>query len=619
MVVGAIATDRPAPRADFTFVNRGDVTTLDLQRMSWMQDLRVARILFEGLVRLDVFTHEYGIEPGVADRWEVSDDGLVYTFHLRENARWSNGEPVTADDFVFSWRRALLPDTASDYTGLFQLIRGGKEFFEWRAAALAELARSGPDIGEARRLWAETERRFAGTIGLRAVDARTLRVELVRPTPYFLDLCAFPVFYPVYPPLVRRHETLQPDGRIEQASGWTKPPHLVSNGAFRLTVWRYKRDMRFERNEHYWDAANIAIDSIAIPSIEDPNAQVLAFTSGSVDWTSDVTPAYRAEMLAEKRRFYEEHRETYERLRAMGLDQFEIDRRLPNDPRAHIHAVPSFGTYFYNFNCRPRLDDGRENPFRDARVRRAFAMAVDKRALVEQVRRCGEPAATTLIPPGSIGGYDSPAGLPFDPARARALLAEAGWPDPSKFPTVEILFNKDGGHDLIAQAVAKDWQRNLGVSVSLGQKEVKIIRDDLKNGNFMVSRAGWYGDYGDPTTFLDINRSDDGNNDRKYSNPAYDALLDRAAMERDPARRMDLLEEAERIIVDEDVPLLPLFHYVTIYLFDAHRISGINAHPRVTQSLYLVDVLGDGKGPDTSRALPPRPAADDGAAHEGDR
>ena len=231
-------------------------------------------------------------------------------------------------------------------------------------------------------------------------------------------------------------------------------------------------------------------------------------------------------------------------------------------------------------------------------------MAVDKETLVREVKRTGEPVASTLIPPNSIGGYESPKGLGYDPAAARALLAEAGWPDPSQFPTVDILFNKDAGHDLIAQSVAKDWQRNLGVPVSLAQKELKVYRNDLKKQNYMVSRAGWYADYGDPTTFLEVNRSTDGNNDRKYNNPVYDDLLDQARTETDPARRMEILSEAERIIMEEDLPMVPLYHYVTVYLFDPDEISGINPHARAMQQMYLIDVLGDGKGPDVPRTMP---------------
>src|SRR5690606_31505945 len=142
---------------------------------------------------------------------------------------WTNGEPVTAPDFVYSWRRALLPDSASDYTGMFFLIRGGREFYDWRQAALAAFRPGDDGAAAARALWLETERRFAEMVGLEAIDSRTLRVELAEPTPYFLDLCAFAVFYPVYPPLVRAHESLDPQtGALKTEAGWTKPPHLIS-------------------------------------------------------------------------------------------------------------------------------------------------------------------------------------------------------------------------------------------------------------------------------------------------------------------------------------------------------------------------------------------------------
>ncbi len=624
VVAATLVTDRPMPRADFAFVNRGDVNTLDLQKMSWMQDLRVARILFEGLVANDVFTHDYAIIPAAAERWELSADGLEYTFHIREDAKWSNGAAVTAGDYVYSWRRALLPDTAADYTKLFQLIDGATEFADWRQAQLDGFAQSGLS-GDERRLaaeamWREAQAKFGEMVGLRAIDDRTLWVKLKLPTPYFLDLLAFAVFYPVYPPLVRQYESVDTQtGFIQAKTGWTKPPELVSNGPYMLTSWRFKRDMRFEQNPHYWNREALNLETISTPSINDPNAAVLAYTSGVVDWVSDVTPAYRADMVLDKMRFYDENREQYESLKAQGLDMFEIDRRLPDDPRKDIHSVPAFGTYWYNFNCLPTLPDGRKNPLADARVRRAFSMTVDKQSIVDDVQRLGNPVARTIIPKGSIGGYESPEGLRCISdakteaerqeiiAEARQLLVDAGYARPSDVPTIEILFNKDGGHDLIAQVVQKNWQEYLGVSVRLAQKEIKVFRDDLKNQNYMVSRAGWYGDYGDPTTFLDVNRIDDGNNDRKYHNPRYEALLDNAAVELDSEKRMAMLSEAERITMDEDLPMVPLFHYMTVYLFDPDELSGLNPHPRTEQNVYLFDVLGDGKGTDRVLTMPPLP------------
>jgi oligopeptide transport system substrate-binding protein len=605
LVLVASLGPRRAERADFTFINRGDVATLDLQKMSWMQDLRVARTLFEGLVSNDIFSRDFRVVPAIAERWTVSEDGLTYTFFLRDNAKWSNGDAVRASDFVFAWRRALLPDTASDYTALFQRIRGAREFFVWREAKLKAF-RVGEDDGEA--LWRETLECFDREVAIKAIDERTFTFTLEKPAPYFLSLCGFAVFYPVHPGLVSRYERVDPrTGRLEQLSGWTKPGVLISNGPFVLREWRFKRDMQLVRNPHYWNAREIDIDSIAIPSIESPNAAVLAYQSNAVDWVSDVTADYRADMIEAKRQFEREHAEQVEEMQRAGLDVTEIARRLPADKRNHIHVFPAFGTYWFNFNCKPKLADGRDNPLHDKRVRKALALAVDKRRITEQVRRTGERVSSTIIPPGTIAGYPSPKGLGHDPEAGRRLLGEAGYPGGKGFITLEILVNADSGHDKIAQSVKKDWEEHLGLSVEIMTREIKVFRNDLKTQNFMVSRAGWFGDYGDPTTFLDLSRKDDGNNDRKFASDAYEALMDEAADESDASKRLAMLAEAERMLVEDELPLVPLFQYVQVYLYDPHRVTGISSHPRQEQNMDQVDILGDGKGRDAPKAMPPEP------------
>lgn len=622
VVVGAsIVSDRPYPRADFVFSNFMEVNTLDPQRMSWMHDIRTARLVYEPLVHYDVLSDGFEIIPGVARAWERSDDGRTYTFHLRPDARWSNGAVVTAEHFRRSWRRAMLPDLVSDYVKFFLHIDGAQDFYDWRQAELDAMAEGTSRYADGYELWNATLAEFDERVAIAAPDDHTLVVTLKRPVPYFLDLAAFVVLAPVYPPLVERYE--QPDpatGRLQRRNGWTKPGEIVSNGPFVPVQWRFRRNMRLEQNPHYWNKDQIAIRSIDIVSIDDPNTAVLAYETGAIDYGPAITATYRADMISDKKAFYADHAELVAELNAQGHEFFELDRRLPQDRRKHIHPIPSFGTYFYNFNCSPQLPDGRDNPFTDARVRRAFAMTVDKTAIVEQVMRNGEIAAGALIPPGSIGGYESPAGLRSigDAAgeaertaivvEARDLLEQAGFPDDF---TVEILFNKDAGHDLIAQAVAKNWQRYLDVEVLLNQKELKIFREDLKNHNFMIGRAGWFGDYGDPTTYLDINRTGNGNNDRKYSNPVYDGLLVRAETETDPQARLALLAEAERMLVEDELPLVPIYHYVLVHLFDPERITGISSHPRSVQNLFLVDVLGDGIGPDEPRPMrPARPRPD---------
>ncbi|MCK6478122.1 MAG: peptide ABC transporter substrate-binding protein [Phycisphaerales bacterium] len=603
-ILAAALADPTPPRADFVFINRGDVTTLDLAKISWQQDLRVARIVHEGLVRNDVFTHDFDLRPAVAQSWDISPDGLTYTFRLRPGARWSNGDQVRASDFVYSWRRVMLPDSAADYTGFFFPIRGARDFFQWRSDQLGKFAAESASLAAPDRsaraadLWKQTLARFESTVGISAPDDLTLVVTLEQPVPYFLSTLSFPAMFPVYPPLVQRYERLDPaTGMMQTDQGWTQPPACVNNGPFKVVRWNFKREMGLEKNPFYWDAASVAIDSISMPTIEDPAAQVLAYRTGTIMWITDVVARFTPEMYAQKLAYYADHRDRYDALKAQGLDQFEIDRRLPPDPRAALHVIPAFGTYFINFNCRAKLPDGRPNPLADRRIRRALTMAVDRRAIADQVRRLGEPVSPTLIPPGSIAGYPSPTGLERDVDQARRLLDEAGYPAGAGLPALDYLFTRDGGHDVIAQAVAKQWEQELGVRVNLVPKEIKAFREDLKSKNYMVSRGSWFGDYGDPTTFLELNRSGDGNNDRDYSSPQYDALLDEAARELDPARRMQVLSQAEAVML-ADAPLLTLFQYNSVYVFDPHRFTGLSTHPRGEQDLARIDIFGDGKGSD---------------------
>jgi len=603
VALGLTALDRSGPRADFTFINRGDVSTLDPAIVSWMQDNRVLRIIGEGLTRSDIFTDNFELEPAAAERWEVSEDRRTYTFHIRKDAKWSNGDDVRASDWIYSWRRSMMPDLAGDYIKLYELIEGGKDFIEWRSQAIAGFAPKAAAMqtdaernAAAEALWQESLAKFDSLVQVKAIDDKTLRVTLVRPTTYFLDLLGFPPMFPVYPPLVAAYESIDPrTGMLKSRPDWTKPPLTITNGPFKLTAWRFKRDMRFEQNPHYWNRANLNLRSIAITSVQDPNASVLAFRTGAVDWVSDVVPTYRMEMLREKRAFYAEHSSAIATLQAEGIDPIEIDRRLPSDPRNTIHVFPAFGTYFYNFNCSPSLADGRPNPLADRKVRKALALAMNKKAVTENIRQVGEPVANTIVPRGALVGYTSPAGLEQNIDQARQLLVEAGFKDGVGL-SVEILFNKDGGHDLIAQAIAKDWERDLGIEVRLAQTETKTFRERLKNGDYMISRAAWFGDYGDPTTFLTLNRTGDGNNDRKYSNPEYDALLDAAEEAPTPEARLAMLSRAEQIIVEEDLPLAPIFQYVQLYLFNPHRLTGISSHPRMEQHMHRIDVLGDGIG-----------------------
>ncbi len=588
ILAATVMSDRAAPEAELTFINRQEFNTVDPQQMSYLHDLRLSYAIYEGLVRWDNESVNFDVIPAAARSWTVSDDYLTYTFKIEPTAKWSNGDPVRASDFVYSWRRALLPDSAADYTKLFFSIRNAEAFFNFRADQLdryGALPVRERTAAAARALFDEAMAWFDENVGLRALDDHTLEVTLERPISYFLDLCAFGTFNPVHPPTLEAHTRIDSaSGALRFDSAWTKPGRIVTNGPYIPTIWRFKREMFLEQNPHYWNPEIVRSKTVKILSINDPNTSVLAYQTGLADWNTDVTVDFIGDMLVEK---------------AAG--------EFPD-----IQAFSTFGTYFWSFNCTPSLPGGRPNPFYDARVRRAFTMALDKTAIVENVKRSGEKVANLFIPPGSIPGFDSPPGLPHDPAAARALMAEAGWVDRDgdgvpenargePFPTVELLYSTGSYHDKIGLAMGGMWKRELGVNTKLVGKELKVYRDDLNVQNFMIARGGWFGDYGDPTTFLDLHKTGNGNNDRGYSDPVFDELLERASVTVDPEERMAILEEAERYTIMETAPILPVWHYNYYYLYkppvdedgrpNPGGLEGISDHPRLVQYVWKLRVV----------------------------
>ncbi|MGA1517169.1 MAG: peptide ABC transporter substrate-binding protein [Phycisphaerales bacterium] len=596
LLATVIAAEDRRPRAEVVFAQSADCFTLDPQRMTYQQDLRLARGLFEGLVRTDPDTGEP--VPGVATRWSASPDGLEWRFELDPEARWSDGSPVVAEDFRRGILRALLPDTAADYSGLLMAIDGAPEFFAWRAEQLAGFDAENTSAEDA---WREAIARFDETVGLACPDDRTLLLRLSQPVPYLLNLLAFPVCSPVHRPTIDRFSRLDPTtGRREEDPAWMKPGTLVSNGPYQLARRRYKRDIRLERNPHFRDPSRIASESIEAVVVEDPSTAVLAFVSGEFDWLTDVSAGYRAELLEERRAFDERHADAFASQVAAGMHSDASLAGLPepaDGERRDIHALSTFGTDFFHFNCNERLPDGRENPFADPRVRRAFALACDKRALVDRVTRLSEPIADTFIPPGVNPGYAGPTGLGFDPEAGRRELAAAGWEDRDgdgrlenaagePFPVVDLLYSTGSSrYRDLSLALRSMWQESLGVEIECRGQEQRFYKEDLRRGRFMIGRGGWFGDFLDPTTFLDLCRTGDGNNVRGYSSDRVDALLDRAAAERDPARRFEILAEAERIVCEEDLPILPICRYVTITMYDPANFTGLSRHAMLDHRL----------------------------------
>ncbi len=622
LVVGWRAVSTSSDRADFTYVNPSGIHTLDPARMSWTQDFRVALNLWEGLTTWD----PQKLEP-LAGAAEIppneSEDRLVHTFTIRSNARWSNGDPVTAEDFVRGWRRAMEPGTSADYAFFFtDFIEGATEYVAWRhdavdvLAALASLEdhkRIGaeearlvarfaesrkpesqeetwpllPDqhaatarweeyarqLGDAEIDWArvsesvfdrhaaELEAQFS-RVGAKAIDDLTFEIRLVRPCPYLLDITGFPTLLPIHSSIEvlreRHRETpLTKQGLVVHDPQWTKPnyhrngyPGLVTNGAYRLSEWTFKRRARLVMNPFFHSAEDVACRTVDMLEYENISASLMAFEAGDVDFLTDLSVPY-------------EH---------------ELYRLSHSGQRPEFRRCVVLATGFFNFNCTSATVGGRPNPFVDAQVRKAFTLAVDRRALVEKVRRRGDRVAQSFVPPDSIAGYSPPDGLDFDVAAARRLLEEAGYDSRTALGTIEILYPPS--QEKMSQAVGRMWRDALGVQVELRAQESKTFAEERAKRRYMVAWGNWYADYNDPTTFLNCLTTGNGNNDTGYSNGEYDELLRRADDQRVASSRFDDLRQAERIIVEEDCPILPILHYAELIAVRP-EVSGLFPNARL--------------------------------------
>lgn len=487
--------------------------TLDPALAVGEPELTAILAAFEGLTRLAPGGE---IVPGVARDWQVSPDGCTYTFYLREEARYCNGSPVQAEDFVYAWRRVLAPETASRYAYQLYYIKN------------AALYNSGQ--------LTDPEQ-----VGVRALDAHTLQVELEHPTGYFLSLVAFPTYFPVCREVVEA----DPEG------WWLNPGTYVGNGPFKLEEWKGRQRLRFSRNENYWDAANVALAGLEFTLVEEPATELALFESGELDLASHL-PAGELARLAEEGR---------------------------------LEKVQDLAVSFYFINTT------RTAPLANPLVRRALAQAIDRRELVTYVTGGGEEPALALVPPGiTIGGKDfrREGGdylVDGDAAGARRLLAEAGYPGGEGIPTLELLLPDSSEYRRLGEAIQEMWRRELGLDVTLVTREWQSFFSTMMEGDFDLAAVAWNADYLDPSSFLDVFLSGGGNNFTGWANSRYDELLAQARATLEPAARRELYHRAEELLLAE-MPLIPLYFPVRHYL-QVEDLKGVYFTP-----LGLVDFKG---------------------------
>ena len=495
---------RREPPADVTIINGAEPESLDPAIVTGQPELRIVIGMFEGLIRLDPRTARP--VPGLAERWEISPDGLIYTFHLRTNLVWSTGEVITAEDVVYSWIRALDPATASDYAGQLFYLKNAEDF---NAGKIKD-----PSL-----------------VGVRALDPFTIRAELNHPTAFFLDLCAFPTLYVV------PRQTIEKYG-----DRWLMARPLPSSGPFELAAWRLNDKVRLKKNPRYWDAANTQSEIIDLLPIASPTTSLNLYQSGRADvvWDKTLVPVELLDVLLQ---------------------------------RPDFHTFDMLGTYFIRLNVTHK-------PFDDPRVRRALALAVDKDRIVKKLLKAGEKTASHLVPDG-VPDYVAPAGLGFDPEQAKKLLAEAGYPGGKGFPRFDYVFDSAAGgaaaiHENIGVELQQMWHDTLGIDMQLRQMEWKVYLSAQNRLDYDLSRSSWIGDYNDPQTFLGMFTSDDGNNRTGWKNKSYDALIQAAGREPDRQKRAHYFQQAETLLVRDEVPIIPLYFYVGVNFFDPKRIEGID-------------------------------------------
>jgi oligopeptide transport system substrate-binding protein len=370
----------------------------------------------------------------------------------------------------------------------------------------------------------------ASLVGVHALDKFTVRVELNSPTAFFLDLCAFPTLYVV------PRQTIEKYG-----DHWLRVKPLPTSGAFELGAWRLNDKIRLIKNTNYWDAANTKSQIIDLLPVGSPNTALNLYMRGQADivWDKELIPAELMDVLLK---------------------------------RPDFHSFNYLGTYFVRFNVTKK-------PFNDPRVRKALALAIDKERIVKKITRAGELTATHFVPNGTAN-YSSPDGLEYNPVEARQLLAEAGYPGGKGFPRFEYLFNAAAGgggkiHENIAIELQQMWHDQLGIEMDLRQVETQVFWGMQERLDYQTSRSSWIGDYNDANTFLGMFVTGDGNNNTGWSNTNYDALIHAANNETDLQKREKLFQQAETILIHDELPIVPLYFYVGVNYFDTNKVHGI--------------------------------------------
>ena len=446
---------------------------------------------------------------------EVTDNGdgtYTYTFTLRDDALWSDGQPVTANDFVYSWRRLVDPNTASPYNTIIAMVVNANEIIA------GELPKE--------------------ELGVRAVDDHTFQVDLTYNCPYFLDICAFPNTMPLREDIVEGNTT------------WTQDPSTyVTNGPFKMESWTHDAEIVMVPNENYYDMSNVSIERLTFALMDDANAQLTAFRNGDLDFVQNPPPDEVASLLADGTLIAGDYLGTYYACFNNSVAPFDdvnvrkafnlaIDRNYIVEIVTQAGEIPA-GAWVPESVVDAEGTDGPD--FREVGGDFWSTAEEDYEANCEQ---------------------------------ARELLAQAGYPNGEGFPETTYLYNTDDKHQAVAEALQQMWSSVLGVDVTLNNQDWNVFLETRSAGDYSICRNGWIADYNDPVSFLDMFMTDNGNNDAHYSNAEYDAIMTEVLSDSDAAGRMELMHQAETLLCDTDCAIAPLYYYSQPYMV-SDRVHGM--------------------------------------------
>ncbi len=478
--------------------NTAEPRGLDPHIVSGVLENNIIRALFEGLV-VEHPSQDGVALPGVAENWYAVDpeNPTEWVFELREDAVWSDGHPLTAEDFLFAFQRILTPELASEYSFMLYYIIGAEAFHKGETSDFS-------------------------TVKATAPDPHTLKVQLRAPIPFLPEITKHYTWFPV-----PKHAILAHGKANDRFNPWTKPENIVSNGAFTLKSWRINDHIEVEKNPRYWDVDHVKLNGIRFLPILNANTEDRMFYNDQLHITYTIAP---------------------------DLIQYSKEK-FPDETRSELYL----GTYFIRCNVE-------RTPLDDLKVRKALSMAVDQQSIIDYVTMGNQAPARGIVPPFS--GYESPGDVEFDPEGAKALLAEAGYPGGEGLPKIKYLTTDRESAKRLAEALQAMWKQTLGIDISIQQMEWTSYLNTMMDKDYDLASGGWIGDYMDPLTFLDMWIEDGGNNRTNWSNAEFEALLSQAEKTPDAEARLRLLEQAEKLFLDERA-ILPIYWYTRNYL--VHR------------------------------------------------